>query len=160
MRQERGTTLLETLVAILILTIGLVALAQYVAFSSANDLRSRIRIEMAQIADQRVKEIRGKDFATLGPPATFSNVYGVAAPPPNTVPTDAPEMVEGASKLQYRRWTYIWNPTGGTNADLRQVVVIVQSASQGFAGRELHRLTNYRVNSNNGTYYDPTKTTP
>ena len=45
MRDSRGTTLLETLVAMLILTIGLVALAQFIAYASANDLRSRIRIE-------------------------------------------------------------------------------------------------------------------
>jgi Tfp pilus assembly protein PilV len=48
---SQGTTLLETLVALVILAGGLVALAQFVAYSSANDLRSRIRIEMAQIAD-------------------------------------------------------------------------------------------------------------
>ena len=160
MRDSRGTTLLETLVAMLILTIGLVALAQFIAYASANDLRSRIRIEMAQIAEQRMQVIRAKKFIDLGPPAAFSNVYGSAAPSPATVPADAAEIIQGASGLSYKRWTYIWNPTGTANANLRQVVIIVQAGSQGFAARELHRLTDYRTNNNKGPYFNATATTP
>ncbi|MEW6730943.1 MAG: hypothetical protein AB1489_06375 [Acidobacteriota bacterium] len=160
LRDQSGTTLLETLVAILILTVGLVALAQFVAYSSANDLRSRIRIEMAQLADQRMHQVRSKQFSDLGPPANFTDVYGKAAPLTGVLPTDTPEMVTSASGLLYRRWTYIWNPTGASNADLRQIVIIVQAASQGFAARELQRLTNYRTNLQSGPYFNPTATTP
>jgi len=159
--RARGTTLLETLVALLILAIGLVALAQFVAYASANDLRSRIRIEMAQIADKRLHEIRAKKFSDLGPPATFANVYATAPPAANVVPVVTPEIVtSAASGLSYRRWTYIWDPTAGTNPNLREVAIIVQSTRQGFAGREMHRLRDYRTNTTIGTYYNVGATAP
>jgi hypothetical protein len=158
---SQGTTLLETLVALVILAGGLVALAQFVAYSSANDLRSRIRIEMAQIADRRLHEIRAKRFSDFGPPVNFPNVISSAPPLPNQVPADTPEIVSlPASGLRYRRWTYIHNPTGGVNPNLREVVIIVQSASQGFAAREIHRISDYRTNTTMGPYYSPNATAP
>jgi type II secretory pathway pseudopilin PulG len=159
-KDARGTTLLETLVALLILAIGLVALAQFVAYASANDLRARIRVEMTQLADKRLNEIRFKKFSDLGPPAAFANVYNMPAPATNVLPSQEPEIISGTMSKSYRRWTYIWNPTGSSNPNLRQVVIIVQSASQGFAARETHRVTDYRTNTITGPFYNAGATTP
>jgi Tfp pilus assembly protein PilV len=161
-QNERGTTLLETLVAILILTIGLIGLAQFVAYSSANDLRSHMRIEIPQIAEERLQLIRLQPFSALGPPVTIPaiTVNTIKAPVLGVTPTETPDLVTGATGWQYKVWTYIYNPTISVNPDLRQVVVIVQSANSGFSSRDLHRFTEYRSKVSVGLYYNLNSKTP
>lgn len=73
-KNKRGFTLVEVLVAFVILIIGLLGLLQSVNFALVHNLRNQMREEAIQIASMSMNEMRANSFGTtFGPPYTVAS---------------------------------------------------------------------------------------
>lgn len=57
-RGEAGFSLLELIVAVLILGVGVVGAAGVMSVASADELRATVRSEMADVAEQKLEQLR------------------------------------------------------------------------------------------------------
>jgi len=62
---NKGFTLIEVLVASIILTIGMLGILQTITFSMQQNLNNFSREESARIAEQRMNELRNSSFISL-----------------------------------------------------------------------------------------------
>jgi type II secretion system protein I len=102
----RGFTLIEVMIALVILTSIVLSLGAGTTRYLSTITRSRIRIQAAAVADARIAEMRvNPDYATLT--ATFNGT------------------VAGLPFVGYNRVTQVVRTGAGTNADRTRVKVTV-----------------------------------
>ena len=98
-RKNRGFTLLEILVALLVLSIGLLGLAGLQTFSLRNNHSAFLRSQAVVLAYDALDRLRSnRDQAMLGTGSAYNTSYseaassysstGCASPPPDAVPPE------------------------------------------------------------------------
>jgi len=63
---ERGTTLLELMVALVVLAVGVLAVAQLFPAGSRSQVRDRLRTEASQLAREKIEQLEVIDWADPG----------------------------------------------------------------------------------------------
>lgn len=93
--KQSGFSLIETVVAIGIMTSGLVALAQLFAIATANNLRARNGSFAAVLAEQKLEQLRGLTwgFDTLGLPVSDTSTNTAAG----ATPAGCPEIASSGT---------------------------------------------------------------
>jgi type IV pilus assembly protein PilV len=71
---NRGFTLIEVLVSIIILTVGLLGLLQVVNVSIAHNLNNQFRNEAIAVADRTMNTIKMAPFDNIAVGTAFSNI--------------------------------------------------------------------------------------
>jgi len=66
-RSNAGFTLIEVMVALLIMMVGMIGLLQAIGITMEHNLRNQLREESVYLGERYLNEIRGMDFATLQP---------------------------------------------------------------------------------------------
>ncbi len=118
---ERGFTLAEVLVAMVICTVGLVSLAELTAITLRLQQLGRNSTEAIRMAQDKIDELTMMSFESAAQVACGGSITADAADH-NDVPTRTVDDVE--VPLGYkRRWLIEAGPDGDTN--LRQVTVRV-----------------------------------
>ena len=64
-RAQRGFTLVETLVAALVLAFGLLSVASLLAYSLATNYENRMDSVATNLAIQKMEQLRGQAFSTI-----------------------------------------------------------------------------------------------
>jgi type IV pilus assembly protein PilV len=84
---SRGFTILEFLVAIVIMTVGLLALLQSVNIAITHNMKNQLRSEGTQVADEEMAKEMAKGSTTAGFAAisTGTRVYSVSRVIPTTL---------------------------------------------------------------------------
>ena len=108
---ERGFTLVEVLIAMVIMSVGLVAVAQLMAVSTQSHRLGRLTSEASILATTKLEELVKLNFATA--PA----VQITAAP--NSLTTNVANYFDVTGAGYTRRWQVAAGPT----ADTRRVTV-------------------------------------
>ncbi len=125
---ERGVTLVETLIAMLILLFGLLAIAQVVSFGTiASKTFGRDTTKAAAFANDKMEELLALNFAdtttniTVNPPypATGAGLAAGGSAPPGTPATNYVDYLDSEGV----------RTTAGTAAYVRQWQIIDDSAS-------------------------------
>ena len=125
-RDDRGFTIIEVLIAVMLLMIGLAAMSQLVAVTIIQHADSRRRNDSTRQAQAKLDELM-KLNQTTAPAMQITGVDSLVANTPNYFDTPAPGLT--------RRWVV----TAGPVVDTRTVTVRVinQSMSKPGAVREL-----------------------
>ena len=126
LRLDRGFTLIEVMVAILVLVVGFIFVAQFFTSAMARVLTSDTRSLMQQVANQELETVRAlqyQDIGTVGGnPAGALSSYGES-------PDHHLKVVEGRSFLIVREVTYkrddSYSPTGPYPANYRRATIKV-----------------------------------
>jgi prepilin-type N-terminal cleavage/methylation domain-containing protein len=128
MRRTDGFSLIETLVAVAVLTVAVGALLQ-IAFKAVEaDQQSRVTSLASVVAQQKLEEIRGQALA--------GDTTGLAVSPPGTLESNAAgfsdtfdgagrPLPSGATGVYVRRWS-IQQVGGHPHVLMAQVIVIRQ----------------------------------
>jgi len=72
--KEAGFTLIEVMMAMLVMTIGLMALMQALGYSISRNFSNKLRIDAVMIADRAMMHDRVKPFATISSVNTIEKV--------------------------------------------------------------------------------------
>jgi len=124
---ERGFTLIEAIVAMLVCTVGLVAMAELMAVTLRLQQLGRNSTSAARLAQDKVDELTTMNFTTNPGAACGGNLDADAADhfdtpmDDNGTPDDLTDDTQGRGYK--RRWIISAGPDGDTN--LRQVTVRV-----------------------------------
>ena len=151
-RAERGSTLVEALVATLIFTTGLLAMAELVGIATSSNVRARRNTLAAIFAAQKLEELRSLTWAfdVTGAPASDPALQ----PSPGALQRNTPGFVDHVDQggvvagrdvhapptaAYTRRWSIEPLPANPEDAVLIQVLVTRTSnagqADRGAAGR-------------------------
>jgi len=76
-RTERGTTLIELMVALTVLAVGVLAVAQLFPAGSRCQVRDRLRTEASQLAREKIEQLEVLDWAD---PALAAGLHPVGGP--------------------------------------------------------------------------------
>ena len=119
---EKGFTVIEILIAGLVMVVGLIFVAQMFVSSSMRILTSDTRSVMDQIASQQIETIRGMQFQDVGT---------VGGQPAGVLPTSETKTVGNRSFLIVREVSYIQDSSynGPFPANYRRATVKVYLAS-------------------------------
>jgi type IV pilus assembly protein PilV len=93
LKNERGFTLVEVMVAILILTIGMLGLLETMNVSIQHNLKNQYREEAIRIGARYMTELRGKSFT-----ATF-NAYSSISKSQSYATQHVPSTLRGSNKV-------------------------------------------------------------
>lgn len=117
-----GFTLVETLVAGLVLVIGLIAIAQFFASATKRVTESDVRSLLMQVANSEIENIRALPYKDVGT---------TTGSPPGAIPETSTQTEDGIEVNITRHITYVTDASysGPYPANYRRVTVIV-SASQ------------------------------
>ena len=85
-RAERGSSLIELMVALTVLAVGVLAVAQLFPAGSRSQVRDRLRTEASQLAREKIEQLEVLDWTD---PALTSGQH----------PAGAPEKLGGAGTL-------------------------------------------------------------
>ena len=108
-RAERGTTLLELMVALTVLAVGVLAVAQLFPAGSRSQVRDKLRTEASQLAREKIEQLEVLDWTDL-------------ALTPGLHPAGAPEKVGNVGTLSRR---YQVDAMGAPLDNLKRVTVDV-----------------------------------
>ena len=132
LQNERGFTLIEAIVAMLVCTIGLVAMAELMAVTLRLQQLGRNSTSAVRLAQDKVDELTTMTFDTTSPdynPAVGcgGNLEAPAAPHTDTPMEDNGTPDNPADDTVTKGYTRRWVITAGPDADpnLRQVTVRV-----------------------------------
>jgi prepilin-type N-terminal cleavage/methylation domain-containing protein len=152
MRDQRGSTLVEIMVAAAIVGVGLVAIAGAVPFATATVTEGHQLSTAVFLANQRLEQVRGARWES-GPPAIDElglSPSPMAAPARGGVATFRDESSLPAPYAAYARTVRIADCASGSSCggiarpDLRQVTVTVtysSTATIGQSGRTTQAAT-------------------
>jgi hypothetical protein len=124
-RASPGFSLVEVLVAGLVLVVGLIALSQFFASAVGRVLDSDVRSVLHQVAAREMERIRGLPYADVG--TTDGHPVGVLAPDE--------EVTEDITKVHIHREVVYWtdesyDDEGPYPANYRRVTVLVSAADR------------------------------
>jgi type IV pilus assembly protein PilV len=123
---NRGFTLIETMIAMAIFSIGMLAVAQMQLSSSRNTTTGNLTTVAAMLARDKMEELKSEEISSLA--------TGSYNDPNNPVDQNG-----NSGGIFTRSWT-ITNPLGGT--DSRQILVSVRFSRRGQTrGVELETIT-------------------
>lgn len=119
--RNKGFTLVEVMVAILILIVGLLGLLQSINLSMDVNLRNHLRDEAVSVGERAMNELRGKGFDNIS----------VASPRYNYATYQVPSKIRGATKSFSvdRNSTVIHEEN--SNPMTKQLVVVVRWTYKG-----------------------------
>lgn len=154
-----GSTLVEALVAMLVLTTGLLAMAELVRLAVASNARARRGSVSAIVAAQKIEELRSLSWefdlsgAAVSDPGLRASPWSLRQNTPGFVDhVDGRGAVVGdgvqapASAVYTRRWSIEPLPNGGEHVVLLQVLVTgTQDASNGDRGSVSRRPGDARL---------------
>lgn len=111
---DRGFTLVEVVVAMLVFTVGIVALAQLMAVTMRMQAHGRNQTSAVRLAQDKLDQLMSLNFTT-SPAVQITGSDSLSADVENYFDND----VDGYT----RRWLVVAGPDG--NADLRQITIRV-----------------------------------
>jgi len=135
--QNRGFTLIEALVALLILSIGLLGLARYQSVTLKSSGDTKARTEALAIAEQTIEQLR--NFSTEAAfDAIASDTMGTAVTGSNAVFTPTWVVSNFTTPAQYKQIvvTVTWNDSSG-NSQSVQLVSYIGRNDPAESGEEL-----------------------
>lgn len=122
MHRERGFTLIELMLSIVILVVGLLGLASAMASMTRYQDLAGARAEMTLLADAKLEDLRGK--AAANPPDSTQIAVGGSLTNPVALHADT---VTGRGGRRYLRlWAVVDGP-GGTRALTLRIQPMVDS---------------------------------
>lgn len=130
MKTERGFTLVEVLVALLVLSVGLLALAGFQAMLSRHADLARQRTEASQLAQSKLDEMRGFSHIDGGSPAYGDIASGFDAPTISSNATYRREWrVEALADQPFRRigLQVQWTDRSGETASVALAALIARA---------------------------------
>jgi Rib/alpha/Esp surface antigen-like repeat protein len=150
---ERGFTLIEAVVAMMVCTIGLVAMAELMAVTLRLQQLGRNQTSAVRLAQDKVDELTTKSFTT-NPQAACGGSIDADVANHNDIPKEdngTPDNTadDTITKGYKRRWLIVAGPDGDTN--LRQVTVRVIPDSVDYRTSAPYDLTTFIRNGNNVT---------
>lgn len=96
---KSGFTLIEVLVAVVILTVGLLGLMQTVIYALNHNLTAQLRQEATLVADQEMTLEKAKPYANITAPDFNENIDDFNVLPTEvTDPTDVDRLVNGVKR--------------------------------------------------------------
>lgn len=130
---RRGFTLLELLIAIVLLTVGILALARAMAGMGTQSTRARMRADLAEVIDGKFEELRLVGAVSQASTAPL----GIGGSLGSCVANHCDTVMDGRGLQHQRRWTVAAGPVTQT------FVVTVQASPLGnaFAGQTAQRST-------------------
>jgi hypothetical protein len=140
---QSGFSLVEVLVAGIVVVVGLIFLAQFFTTTATRVLASDTRSVMSQIATEEIETIRAMQYADVGT---------VGGQPSGLLPAESVKVVEGRNFNIVREVTYIQDTsyTGPYPANYRRATVIV-SATDNAALAPVSMSTNVAGGALGGT---------
>ena len=123
LRPRKGFSLPELIVSILILTIGLLALASIMGASMGRQRLASSRAEMTVVAEAKLEELRG--YGTTPAGNALRNRLNVGGSLTAATANYSDSSVTLGGRWYYRRWT-IANDVAGTRRATVRVVPAVQ----------------------------------
>jgi len=126
-RLDRGFTVVEVLVAGLVLVVGLVLMSQFFASAAGRVLDSDIRSILHQVATKEIESIRGLPYEDVGT---------TTGHPQGTLQADEDRTIQNVAVHIHREVIYWTDPsyTGPYPANYRRVMVVVSQAGQSRLG--------------------------
>lgn len=73
-RNNRGFTLLEVMVAVMIIMVGMIGLLETISISMQHNMKNQFRNEAIHIGERYMAELKGKPFGKYSAPYTPMNV--------------------------------------------------------------------------------------
>lgn len=118
--RESGFTLIEVMVAVVLLAVCLIGMAQFFASAGNRVMDSETRTLLHQIASQEIEDIRALSYEDIGT---------VDGQPPGQLPEVETKTVEGVPVEITREVVYVQDPSysGPYPANYRRVTVVVQA---------------------------------
>jgi hypothetical protein len=140
---QSGFSLVEVLIAGVVVVVGLIFLAQFFSTTATRVLASDTRSLMSQIATEEIETIRAMQYADVGT---------VGGQPSGLLPAESVKVVEGRNFNIVREVTYIQDSsyTGPYPANYRRATVIV-SATDNAALAPVSMSTNVAGGALGGT---------
>jgi hypothetical protein len=124
LKSERAFTVVEVLVASMVLIVGLVMSAQFFASAASRVMGSDIRTVLAQVANEELETIRGMPYEDVG--TTDGPVEN------GTLVPDEDRVLQNMTVHVHREVVYVIDPSGtGAGADYRRVTIRVSAVGQG-----------------------------
>ena len=124
-KDSNGFTLIEVMVAILILMVGMLGLLQAINLATEVNIRNQVRDEAVSVGERVMNEMRGMGFDNIP----------VAAPPtdPYIFATyQLPSKLRGASRsYDITRQSKVLSTVGGTEHVTKELTVIVAWSYKG-----------------------------
>ena len=130
---QRGFTLLELLIAVVLLSIGVIALARNLANLGSQSTQSRMRADLAEVIDGKFEELRLVGAVSQANAAPL----GVGGSTGSCVVSHCDTVMDARGLQHQRRWSVANGPVTST------FVVTVQASPLGaaFAGQTAQRST-------------------
>jgi prepilin-type N-terminal cleavage/methylation domain-containing protein len=136
-RNERGFTLLELMIAAVILSVGLLALADAVSRQFRWSIRAAARADLGELADAKLEELR-----LAGTVAVADSMQLTLGGSTTTSVANHADTVPNAQGINHvRRWSVVAGPVAWSRA----VTVRVQPIAGGFTANEAAERTSLIV---------------
>ena len=130
---QRGFTLLELLIAIVLLTLGILALARSMASLGAQFTRARMRADLAEVIDGKFEELRLVGAVSQANAAPL----GIGGSTGSCVVSHCDTVLDARGLQHQRRWSVIAGPVTSTF----EVTVQASPLGAAFAGQTAQRST-------------------
>lgn len=114
-RSRKGFTIAEMLVAIVILGVGMLALAGVMGTVMGRHTRATIVQEMTTLAESKMEELRASSIIKAADTAQVAIGGSVSTPLANHADTIASPV----GRRYYRRWAVTAHPSGTRQVDMR-----------------------------------------
>lgn len=116
--RNRGFTLIEVMMAILILMVGMVGLLQAINLAIEVNLRNQIRDEAVYVGEKVMNEMRGKGFDNISVAPSLSQSYNYAT-------YQEPSRLRGVSRTyDVNRSSKVLSTVAGSAATKELTVVV------------------------------------
>lgn len=99
MKRNKGFTLLEIMIALVVLTIGLIAIAYMTNYAISGNREAKLLTQAVTLAQDKLEELRGVDYDALTSDNDAVNIDNIAYTRTWTVQTDASKEMKTAAVI-------------------------------------------------------------
>ncbi len=99
MKRNKGFTLLEIIIALIILTIGLIAIAYMANSAISGNRKAKLLTQAVTLAQDKLEELKGVDYDVLTSDNDTVNIGNIAYLRTWTVQTDASKEMKTATVI-------------------------------------------------------------